>query len=499
MKKKILFGLVLLFLAGCAEGDVVSTAVPPTETSPQVTAPATAVATATAVPTPLPTSTPAPTFGEPSIGDPYALEMGNTGYDVQRYTIEVEMDPASEYFYGTTTIEAIATSDNLAALFLDFVSFDIDQVFVDGEAAEYYRKDAKLGIELPQWLPVGESFTMQITYQGEADLRAADFASHQDSFRGIFYPEDTIYVLSEPDGARFWFPNNDHPRDKAMFRLEITVPESETAVSNGTLVEVVEDVPMQDGRLGHTYIWEHNYPMATYLATVAIGEYERLEDVSPQGVPLRHYTFAAERDEFVWETAVTGAALNWMSDLFDPYPYEEFGYVTVYAPGVSLETQTMVLLSTDMIDEDTIIHELAHMWFGNHVSLHSWGEMWRNEGFATYLSIFWLFRDDAEALELFMAGLEQQVIEHDRVNPYPVKNPPPDELFGFNSYIKGALIVHELRNEVGDDAFWQGLQTYFQTYGGGTASDEQFQAVMEEASGQSLDAFFTEWLSAPEN
>ncbi len=489
MRKLVLLLFLLLFLLAC-DADALPTAVSPTETIPS--------ATATAVPQPLPSLSaspiPSPSIGEPSIGDRYALEMGNTGYDVQHYTLQFEMDPATEFFYGTTTIDAVATTNNLATLFLDFVGFEIDQLLVNGETAEFYRKDAKLGIELPELLAAETAFTMQIRYQGVADLKAADFAGHQDDFRGIFYPEDTIYVLSEPDGARFWFPNNDHPRDKATFRFAVTVPTPETAVSNGTLVEIVEEVPMQDGRIGHTFVWEHNHPMATYLATVAVGKYERVDDVSPQGIPLRHYTFVDERDEFVRETAVTGEAIDWMSDLFGAYPYDQFGYVTVYAPGVSLETQTMVLLSTNMIDEDTIIHELAHMWFGDYVSLHSWGEMWRNEGFATYLEVLWHFRDDPEGLDLFMAAVAQRVQEYDESNPYPVKNPPPEELFGFNSYIKGALIVHELRQEVGDDAFWQGLKNYFQTYGAGTASDAQFQAIMEEAAGKSLAAFWAKWL-----
>ena len=311
---------------------------------------------------------------------------------------------------------------------------------------------------------------------------------------GIFYPEDSIYALAEPDGARYWFPNNDHPRDKATFRFEFTVPLKQTAVSNGILVEVIEETPMIDGRPGHTFVWEHDHPMATYLATVAVGEYERIEDSTPSGTPIRHYTFAEEKEDLIDETAITGEAIDWMSDLFGEYPYETYGYVTVDAPGVSLETQTMVLLSTQMIDERTIIHELAHMWFGDHVSLDSWGEMWRNEGFATYLSFVWENRDDPEELDLFMAGLEQAVIDHDEEDPYVVRNPPPRQLFGFNSYVKGALIVHELRQEMGDDAFWQGLKTYFATYGGGTASDAQFQEIMEEVSGKDLDEFFTFWL-----
>jgi aminopeptidase N len=159
---------------------------------------------------------------------------------------------------------------------------------------------------------------------------------------------------------------------------------------------------------------------------------------------------------------------------------------------VSLETQTMVLLANNMIGQITVMHELAHMWFGNWVSLDSWQQMWRNEGFATYVQLMWENRDDPEELELAMEAMRSAV--EDNGDDFPLGNPPPAQLFSFNTYFGGALFVHELRQEMGDEAFFSGLQTYFATYGGGTASDAEFQAVMETAVGRSLDDFFAEWL-----
>ena len=153
----------------------------------------------------------------------------------------------------------------------------------------------------------------------------------------------------------------------------------------------------------------------------------------------------------------------------------------------------MVLLSTGMLDEQVVIHEMAHMWFGDWVSLDSWGEMWRNEGFATYISFMWEFRDDREGLELMMEGIRASL--EDEGDFPPLRNPEPRDLFSGYTYIGGALMVHELRQEMGDEAFIDGLQKYFETYGGGTASDEQFIAIMEEASGKDLTNFFDEWLN----
>ncbi|MEJ2747447.1 MAG: M1 family aminopeptidase, partial [Anaerolineae bacterium] len=162
-------------------------------------------------------------------------------------------------------------------------------------------------------------------------------------------------------------------------------------------------------------------------------------------------------------------------------------------PGASMETQTMVLLASSMTGQRTAVHEMAHMWFGDWVSLDSWQEMWRNEGFATYVTMMWENRGDPEGLDLEVAGALASAVENN--SHYPLGNPPPENLFGFNTYYEGAAMVHALRQEVGDEAFFAGLRAYFQQFGGSTASDSQFQAVMEKASGQPLDAFFAEWLN----
>lgn len=423
--------------------------------------------------------------GGRSIGDPYAPELGNTGYDVQHYDIHMTLDPVDQYqVEGAVTIEATASENNLTQLSLDFIGFDINKLTVNEQTAVFNREDDKLIIDLPQPLTQDESFEIFISYSGEAEQNPSKYIGFA-SWVGLFYAEeDTIYILSEPDGSRYWFPNNDHPRDKATYRFEVTVPDGYTAVANGRLVD----------QQNNTFIWEHNFPMASYLATIAVGEYERVEDQSPAGVPLRHYVFPSRQTAFANSTDMTGEAIDWMGELFGVYPYEEYGYVTVHAPGVSLETQTMVLLSTGMMNERTVIHELAHMWFGDWVSLDSWGEMWRNEGFATYLSIMWEFRNDPdpEGIDVVMDGFRAS-LENDGALP-SLNNPEPANLFSGYTYFGGAVMVHELRREMGDEAFFSGLQTYFQAYGGGVASDAQFIATMEEAAGKDLSDFFDEWL-----
>ena len=434
-----------------------------------------------------------PQAGGRSIGDPYAPELGNTGYDVQHYRLQLALDPAVDHVEGAATIAARATLHGLAELALDFAGFEVTSVTVNGLVAEFDREGKKLIVTLPELLAEGEPFSLTITYRGQPLYETSAYVGFVDHL-GLTYPDErSVYALAEPDGARYWFPANDHPRDKATFRFEIVVPQGLTVAANGRLLETSPGV-MPDGRPGELFIWEHLQPMAPYLATVAIAEYERLDDRSPGGVPLRHYTFPESRADMLAAVSEIGEALDWMAELFGPYPFENFGYVTARVPGGSLETQTLVLLSDSMIGKRTAVHELAHMWFGDWVSLDSWGEMWRNEGFATYVQLMWETRDDPEELELQMAAIESVVEGNDK--NYPLDNPPAQYLFELNVYYQGAMAVHALRQEMGDEAFFGGLQTYIERYGGGTASDEQFRAVMEESAGRSLDGYFQAWFPA---
>lgn len=476
----ILGNLLILLLLGCGETAVANPT--PIQPDPALAA----AATPTLVPGPTAVSGTAPPATGLSIGDPYAPELGNAGYDVATYELILALDPAIENIDATVHISGVVTAPELAALSLDFVGFTVAEVLLDNRPVAFSHPEDKLVVQPVQPLTAGQTFTISVTYAGNPVERPSPYVGFASSVGMSFVEGKSIYVLSEPDGSRFWFPNNDHPRDKAMYRFEITVPAGQTAVANGLLIEQIDDETTS------TFIWEHDFPMASYLATVVVGDFVRLEDVSPEGVPLRHYVSESHLTEFEAATADVGEAIDWMSERFGPYPFETFGFVTADVSSVSLETQTMVLLANNMIGPRTVMHELAHMWFGNWVSLDSWQQMWRNEGFATYVQLMWETQDDPEDLELVMESFRTAVEENG--DTFPLGDPPPAQLFSYYTYFGGAIFVHELRQEMGDDAFFAGLQNYFATYGGGTASDDAFLAVMEEAAGRPLGDLFAAWL-----
>lgn len=491
----IFFILVFCFSfynVGCSATEITLT--PTLATSPNVL-PLSPTPTNTSLPTPTSTVSPAPSptqtslpqSGSDSIGDPYAPELGNTGYDVQSYRLKLELHPGRAELIGIANLRIESLLDQLVRFSLDFAGFEIDRLMIDGVLTAFDRHDHKLYIELPIPKDQGEILEIEIAYQGAPLIQPSPYLPFLGHL-GMFFPGGSVFTLSEPDGAHFWFPCNNHPRDKAYFRFELTVPDDLIGVANGVLIET--SVP-EEGK--KRFVWEHNFPMAPYLAVVAVGNYNLIETTSPGGIPIRHYVHPDLEETFLQSASITGEALDWMVDLYGPYPFEAFGFVTSRLVSMASETQTMVVLPETSINEETVIHEIAHMWFGNWVSLDTWGDMWLKEGAAIYTYLMWQTRHNPDSLEVYMRDLTVRVKE--KSLPYRLNDLPKSQLLGYDSYWRGTVLFNALRLQVGDEAFFSGLRSFLQDYGGESASLDDFRQVMENASRQPLEAFFQEWLN----
>jgi aminopeptidase N len=466
---------------------------PPTPTMPPPTPTLVAEASPTAAPQPTPTI---PLFsGRPSLGDPFTPDLGNTGYDVQHYDLDLAFYPATSHVEGSATIAAVTTEESLRQISLDFIGYEISSLTVDGAPAEFWRDGGKLWLEFPQpLLAAGTPFTVTVAYAGTPEQVDSPYIHYADYLGLVFLPNSTFYTISEPDGARYWFPANDHPLDKATFRTAYTVPRGIAAIGNGQLVDSRLST-MPDGSDGATFVWELDAPMATYLVLAAGGHYTRVNDEAPNGTPLIYYYFPEMEDEYLNAVDVTGEAMMWLSERLGPYPFDSYGQATYYAMGISMEMQTMTLLSYQMLNETTVVHELAHSWFGNWVSLDSWGDTWRKEGLATYLELLWRTRNNPAGLAALIAEIEEEVAE--KGHSYPLDLPPQHRIMSFDSYNRGALLMHALHQELGDEAFFAGLRLYVEANGGGNSSHGDFRTAMETASGKPLRDFFARWLANP--
>ncbi len=479
---------------------VITPIAPPVSESPPAP-----VVPATVTPV-LPTNTPvtetsAPTvatteFRLDSIGDPYAPELGNSGYDVEHYLIQVEASVDSLSLNARAVIQAITTIDNLDAIYLDFDGFLITRLKLNDASARYKRLPDKLVIYPKVPLTLGQPFTLEISYQGTPRQMVSVYAPDDKPVGLRLTAGKNLYVLAEPDGAHHWFPCNDHPRDKARYRIELKVPRGLTGVANGNLIEHQAGVPAisLEGKQGDLFVWEQNHPMATYLATIVVGEYDLIETVTPGGVQLRSYIFPENKAAFLKMENKLIEMTDWMVSLVGPYPFDTFGFVTVLGLDYCMETQSTVMMDTERMTELCMVHELAHMWFGDLVSLDSWGEIWRKEGLATYFDTLWKYRQNPTA---FRSKMNTWMAEKDKSGE-ALNNLPKEMLYSWDSYNKGALVVYDLRQTVGDEAFFAGLKAYLGKYADSHASDAQFIAEMEAASGMELDVFFARWFAKGE-
>jgi aminopeptidase N len=430
------------------------------------------------------TTAPTTVPGASGVGDPYFPGLGNPGYDVEHYTISIEVDDTLRQFpAASTSIDAIAV-DRLTEFSFDFAGMTIDSVFLDGAAVSFERMGEEVLITPAVAIPAGEGFTVVVEYHGtplRTTIPSLGFEA------GWITVGATAYAFAEPNAAHTWFPGSDHPSDKATFTIAAAVPThlGFTAVSNGTLVDETAD------GANTTFTWEMDDPMATYLATLAIGPYTRYESMGPDDIELRDYVPSTYEDAPAAFGRV-GEMLVLFTEWFGAYPFDEYGHVIVAAFPGAMETQTMTMMGADAVDDGVVAHELAHQWFGDSVTPATWRDIWLNEGFATFAEFLWVeeaYGADAAAsyVNSLYSGLQGQLLA-------PISDPGIAELFGTGVYWRGGLTLAALRAEVGDETMKSILTTYHARFRHGNAATADFVAVAEEVSGRDLGDFFAAWL-----
>ena len=430
--------------------------------------------------------------GGQTVGDPYYPTDGNTGYDVGHYDLRLQYRPATDQLSGTATILATATQD-LSQFSFDF-GLHTDSVLVNNFPATYTSTGSKLVITPSATLPKGSPITVVVRYDGIPSQVTIN--GEKDWLR----TPDGAQAVQEPHIAAFWYPANDHPTDKATYDISVAVPNGTQVVSNGVLAS-------SSSQLGQTrWNWRSTKPQATYLTFIAIGKYDIRQAVGPDGEPvITAYgaNIGANHDAAVASVERTPEVLGWESSLFGPYPFEAQGGVVPAVPfGFALENQTRPVYDPRFFrsgaDMSVIVHENAHQWFGDAVSVHRWSDIWLNEGFASYAEWLWSEKEGE--------GTAQQLFDY-YYNSVPASDPQWQVLPGdpgadnqfsdFAVYTRGALALQALRNAVGDDSFFAILKAWVaaREYSDGTI--DQFIGVAEKVSGKPLHDLFQQWLFTP--
>ncbi|GLX06955.1 M1 family metallopeptidase [Microbispora sp. NBRC 16548] len=423
--------------------------------------------------------------GAPSLGDPYFPDQGNGGYDVRHYDVTFTYDPATKVMDATTVITAVATQD-LDQFDLDFRGPQITSLKVGEHPAAYRRDGQELVVTPRPKLKTGEAFTVTVTYAGTPPV----VTDPDGSIEGWVPTDDGAFVPGEPQGAPAWLPANDSPADKATFTFRATVPEGVTVVGNGRLVSTTT----ANGKT--TFVWNSAEPMATYLATVTLGNFVVNETTTPGGIPV----YTAVDPRLVTQSAAAVARipdiLDYFSSIFGPYPFNQAGAVIDRAPdvGYALESQTKPIFSSAP-GVGTMAHELAHQWYGDSVSVGKWSDIWLNEGFATYATWLWTeHTGGATAQQTFNGSGNYGRAATSSFWQIVTADPGPEDMFGNVPYNRGAMTLHALRGKIGDAAFFTLIKDWATEHRYGNAGTADFIRAAEKVSGMDLKAFFDVWL-----
>ena len=423
--------------------------------------------------------------GAQGAGDPYFPLSGNGGFDVSHYGLDIGYVPSTGQLDGHAVITATATQ-SLSRFDLDLSGLTVSAVTVNGRRAAFSRPagSQELVITPSLWLRPNARFIVDVRYGG-----VPQYVTDPDGSPDGWIRTDTgAFVGSEPQGAMTWFPASSHPTDKASFDVTVTVPKGYQAVGNGELVS------QRSTLTSTTTHWQERQPMAAYLATASIGEFQ-IDTYQTAGLPVYVAVDPREAAAAAPALAKLPAILAWEQQTFGGYPFSSTGAIVMHArkAGYALETQTRPLFDRAP-DESTLVHELAHQWFGDSVSVTRWKDIWLNEGFATYAE--WLSSEHTGGPtaqqnfdELYASDASEDLWS------FPVADPGSGaNIFGNPPYERGAMVLHELRRAVGDTTFFLILRTWAAQHRYGSGTTAQFTALATALSGRNLTSLFATWL-----
>lgn len=427
---------------------------------------------------------------------PTATRASQADYDATWYDIDIEIDAGPETVVGTVTMRATSLVDGLDELVIDlYDNMTVTSITQGGVPLYFTHNNDVLTASLNPIANTGDQVELLISYGGAPVNDALDFSTHGGG-------NDIISSLSEPSGARQWWPCKDDPADKAdSARIALTVDDALVAVSNGMLESVVDNGPTK------TYTWFESYPITTYLISVAISNYSSWTDTytySGGTMPIENYVYPEHLSDAQEDLNITAQAIGVLSDVFGEYPFieERYGHA-IFPWGGAMEHQTCtsygeVLIRGDHYYDWILVHELGHMWWGDWVTCATWDDIWLNEGFASYSEALWF-----EAVE-GIASYDDYVESYDYYGYFNGSIYDPDSTFNRTVYDKGALVAHMLRRifALADgttyhypvEPFVSLMAAYSSVFAYDSATTAEFQAICEAEYGGDLDWFFQPWI-----
>lgn len=414
-------------------------------------------------------------------------------YNVTYHKLEFTVDPDEYFIEGkvTTTFTALSA---MASVTFDLTNeLDVESVktVTNVNLAFTQNNNDELVIVLPSTLSAGSSYTVVIQYSGEPSTSQQAFATSTHSGTPV------LWTLSEPFGARDWWPCKQDLNDKIdNLDVYITAPSQYTSVANGLQVSAIVS-----GTSKTTY-FHHGYPIPAYLVAIAVTNYStttQTAGTAPDDFPIVNYIYPESLASNVNNLNNTPLIMDFFEDTFGTYPFsnEKYGHAQ-FGWGGGMEHTTVSFMAN--FSRGLVAHELGHQWFGDKVTCGTWKDIWLNEGFATYMASMVIDHFDGEAAFI---GDKSSMIASITSQPGGAVYLTDAEALNVSrifssrlSYNKGAMVLNMLRFKMGDTAFFQGLRNYLNdpalAYKYGLTIN--LKSHLEATYGSTLTEFFNDWV-----
>jgi aminopeptidase N len=422
-------------------------------------------------------------------------------YDLQHSKIALRFETEQKKVIGEVTHSLSLLHDGLETISFDSVGLQIESVRINKSTAKFATSESKLVVTLPKGAKAGAKYDVEIKYQGTPSKGIYFILPDKD------YPNRPLQVWTqgESEDTRYYLPTYDYPNDRLTTETILTVPASWLTISNGKLISVTD---ARDGM--KTWTWRESQPSSTYLITVVAGEFVEVKD-SWRNIPVTYYAPKDRGDRLSPSYSRTPAMIELFSKkLGVDYPWEKYSQTMVdefVAGGMensSATTNTAESLRNPKLvpeyeqNEDPLIsHELAHQWFGDLVTTKDWGDIWLNEGFATFMETVWAeshFGKDTADYDRWEAAHQWFAMRSLYEKPIVRYNFEESEEFDGNAYGKGGWVLYMLRRQLGEDAFYAGLKHYLEVNRGKNVMTSDLTKAIEEATHTNVDAFFQQWI-----
>ena len=430
--------------------------------------------------------------------------------DALHYSIEIGLGEKTNFIEAKVAIKLVSKKDN-PNLRLDFTGLKIESFYVNDIVSSYSYDKGIIDKNLNGY-NYGDSLIIKVHYSGKAD----DGLIIGNNVHG----NRTIFVDNWPNRTRFWLPSIDHPSDKATVTYKIHAPKKWKVIANGyswgkPTKTINNAIGPKEDRL--TWSWKVNVPIPTYNMVVGAADLEiRTVGLAACGnapasmredgcIEVTYWVYPEDIENAKKSFKRADKIVDYFTNLIGPFPYEKLANVQTSTRFGGMENASAIFYSEKGIAdgrniEGTVSHEIAHQWFGDAVTEENWHHLWLSEGFATYFGA--LFFENADGKESFDKKMKSSLnrVINSKVSNRPIIDYEQKDLFKLlnsNNYPKGGWVLHMLRGYLGDKIFFEGIREYYKTYIHKSVLTDQFQRIMEDVSGESLDWFFEQWIFKP--